>query len=106
MPIRYINPEQTFDVMVQGTKCTVKQIYPQGDFFKMEKCRLNFVHTGNQKDMEDLVVLLLKYVVNIDNLPEGWDIKKGLDLMTASDLMDLSIAMTNKSTFTEEEEKN
>jgi len=106
MPIRYINPDEIFEININGTIVKAKQIYPQGDFFKMERCRLAYVRISEQKHTDAVVELLLKYVIEIDNLPDGWDIKKGLDFMAGEDLMDLSIALTNRSTFTEEEEKN
>lgn len=106
MPIRYIDPEKIYDIKINGTNVKAKQIYPQGDFFKMEKCRLSFVRDGEQSHVDDLIALLLKYVLDIDNLPDGFDVKKGLEFMTAGDLLDLSIVLTNKSTFTKDEEKN
>ena len=106
MVIRYIDTEKEFEIEVQGTKCTVKQVYPQGDIIKMELARKEWVETGDDEPLQSLINIMLSHVADISNLPEGWDIKKGLRLMAPESLVELSIILTNKSTFDEAEEKN
>ena len=106
MVVRYIDPEKIYDIDVNGTIFKVKQIFPQSDIFLLNIHRMKVAATGQEEDYRAICDIIAKYVIEIDNAPEGCDVRKCLECMDANDMTKLLTLMQEKSTFSEAEEKN
>lgn len=106
MVVRYVDPDKIYDIDVNGTIFKVKQIFPQSNIFLLNTHRMKVATTGQAVDYEAICKIMEKYVVEIDNQPEGWDVAKSLKFLDANDMTELIVLMREKSTFSEAEEKN
>ena len=106
MVVRYIDPDKIYDIDVNGTIFKVKQIFPQSNIFLLNSHRMKVAAKGEEEDYKAIRDIMLKYVVEIDNQPEGWDVAKSLKYLDTNDMTKLLTLMQEKSTFSEAEEKN